>query len=68
MRTRTRVNVLSELCGSSQGSSCASAHAPNVSSRVIASNGRKYFPLRAAIADKERAPEPRASPSNTLSD
>ena len=66
-RTLTRENSVLRLCGSFQKSKSTSRQACSVCSRVIARSGRIYKSFSTAIPDRERAPEPRAKPSRTVS-
>ncbi len=67
-RTRARVKRGSLLCGSVQKEMSSARQADSVSARVTPSSGRtKRSSKVRRIPDSERAPEPRASPSRTVS-
>ena len=67
VRSRTRVNRGSLLCGSSQAVSPSSAQAARVSARRCPSSGRYHGGSLGRIPAIDRAPEPRPSPINTVS-
>ena len=67
-RTRDRVKRGSLLCGSVQKSMPSAAQAASVWARVTSSRGRWNRPsIDRRIPASDRAPDPRASPSSTVS-
>ena len=67
LRTRDRVNRSSALCGSCQNSMPSARQAASVCARVRSSSGRSNGGRRRLMPAIERPPEPRASPSSTVS-
>ena len=67
VRSRVRVNRRSMLCGSCYGVSPSSSHAACVTARRTPSSGRHHGGSSGRIPAIERAPEPRPSPSSTVS-